>query len=158
MRLEVPEIKSMDCKMGKRILIFKQLFFLNFRAIMDPKSVCHYIWLGVKKKRNQPKFAPKRSPSPIDSSSSPPPLPHLSPNASPSSCPPPSPLSNAFSFFLLLCYTLLFPPPAHIACLAPVFTPRYFFLYLHLFTLIVPSLLSPLVQFSILSLTVSMVL
>lgn len=46
---------------------------------------------------------------------------------------------------------------AHIAGLALVFTPRYFFLFLHLFALIVMSLLSPVVQFSIVSLTVLMV-
>lgn len=39
----------------KGVLIIKQLFFLNFRAITEPKSVCHYIRLGAKKqRRDQP--------------------------------------------------------------------------------------------------------
>lgn len=49
------ERKSFDCEMRKWILIFKQLFFLNLGAIMEPKCICHYIRLGVEKqKRNQP--------------------------------------------------------------------------------------------------------
>lgn len=62
-----------------------------------------------------------------------------------------------FHFSLFLCH-ILFPPPAHIACLALVFTPHYFFLNLYLFALIVPPLLPPVVQFSIVSLTVLMAL
>lgn len=30
----------------RAFLIFKQLFFPNFRAIREPKFIYHYIWLG----------------------------------------------------------------------------------------------------------------
>ena len=57
----------------------------------------------------------------------------------------PHPSFPSTFIFVLLCYTLFFPPPppAYTACLALVFTPRYLFLYLHLFALIVPASPSP---------------
>lgn len=32
-----------ECQMRKGVLIIKQLFFLDFGAIVKPKSSCHYI-------------------------------------------------------------------------------------------------------------------
>lgn len=156
---KVQERKSVCCKMRKRILIFKQLFFLNFQSNYETKICCHYI----SQERNQPNdfthfkllsCSYKRSSSSIDLSSSPPPLPHLSPNTSPSSRRPHPPLPCTFIF---LPYSF-FPPSAHFACLALVFMSRYLSLYLYLFILIVSSLLSQVVQFFIVSLTVITVL
>lgn len=69
-------------------------------------------------------------------------LPHLYPNTAPSSCPPPYTFISYGSFY---CWSL-------------VFTPRYSFLYLYLFASISPPLPFPVVQFSMVSLTVLMVL
>lgn len=69
-------------------------------------------------------------------------LPHLCPNTAPSSCPPPYTFISSGSFY---CWSL-------------VSTPRYSFLYLYLFTSILPLCPFPVVQFSMVSLTVLMVL
>lgn len=67
-------------------------------------------------------------------------LPHLYPNTAPSSCPPPYTFISYGSFY---CWSL-------------VFTPCYYFLYLYLFASISPPLPFPVVQFSMVSLTVLM--
>lgn len=126
---------------GGRILIFKQLFFLYFTAITEQKSVHHYKCLGAKNsKEGWAKIAPKRSSSSTDSSFFTSLYSPISPLTALHLPVHPHPSFPSTFIFVLLCYTVFpLPPPAYISCPALVFTPRYLFLYLHLFALIVSS-------------------